>query len=119
MVIYYRQPNFHLFKDVEIRFGFEEMNPGTHTGVQFTDDHNPLCTIHNSNPPVAAYGVYRCEQVQPGQYLTIQKLNQGILEINEIDVRVMFKSGMYTIKVTVNQATVLIFCIYFQRTLPR
>ena len=95
-MIHYHQPFLYRFSEIEIRFGDTEMDPALNYGVQFTDDHNKLCAIHGSQTPISDYGVYRCQQILHGQYLTIQRpVGTGYVELAEVDIRVMIKSGTF------------------------
>ena len=97
VMLHYRPRFFHRFTKIQIRFGHTKMNALNDSNLTFTDDHNALCATHGTDAPIADYGVYRCNQVLTGQYLTIQRMGQPYLEIAEVDLRVVITTGNQSI----------------------
>ena len=83
----------YMFSEVEIRFGIHRVSNNTHHGIRFYDTTNLLCATHGMEPTIAKYDHYQCEGVLTGNTLTVQKLAAGELEIAEIDIMVMIKTG--------------------------
>ena len=81
-----------------MRFGLKKMlNSSADLGRPFTNEEdNPLCSrTWPAVEPFALYDVFRCEQVLPGRFFTLQTGEDLRLEVQEINFRVELKHSEF------------------------